>query len=89
MKYFCQKFQMRKERLLIGTEKSRNGTYEKREYGHRAIYKRIMDACSTERDTDATRLIGRADLPADAVDMITAASADVFGISCPRDFQHV
>ena len=89
VKYFDQKFQMRMERLLIGTVKSRNSTYEKREYGHRAIYKRIMDACSTERHTDATRLIGRADLPADAVNMITGALADVFGISCPRDFQHV
>ena len=80
---------MRTEMLLIDTEKSRNSTCEKREYSHRAICKPTVDACSTERHTDATRLIDRADLPADAVDMITAASTDVFGISCPRDFQHV
>ena len=77
---------MRMERLLIGAEKPRKSTYEKREYGHRAICKRIMDAYSTERHIDATRLIDRADLPADAVNMLTGASDDAFGISCPRDF---
>ena len=91
VKYFGQKFQRRMEILLRCNEKSRNSTYEKKEYDHRAICRRTTDACSqnTDRDTGATRLVGRADLPEDAVNMITGVSHDVFGISCPRDFQHV
>ena len=91
VKYFAQKFKRRREILLQCAEKSKKSSYERKEYWHREMYKQIIanKKREAERHAGATQLVGHKDLPKDAIKMITGASADVFGISSPREFQHV
>ena len=91
MKYFGEKFDARRECLKINTAKSKAGNYQRRNYMYRNDYDllRASHPGMVANEDGPPPLLQGEDIPNQCIEMIKAASSEVFGITSPRTFQYI
>ena len=91
MKYFSQKFAAQREGLKVNTAKSKAGSYQRGNYWYRDEYDLLCAShhgTVTDEDGPPSLLQGE-DIAHRCIEMIKAASNEVFGIPSPRSFQYI
>ena len=90
MKHFSQKFAARREGLKVSTATSKAGSYQQGNYWYRDEYGllRASHHGTVTHEDGPPPLLQREDIPNRCIEMIKAASNEVFGIPSPRSFQY-